>query len=416
MLTQPLSCPSDQSPWRDAIPIVRALAAAGHEVYLVGGCVRDLLLGRAVHDADIATNAHPEQVEACAAAAGWRTVAVGRQFGVVIVVAASGANVEVATFRHDGAYIDGRRPTTIAFTSAVDDVQRRDFTINALLYDPLRDLVIDHVGGLADLAARCLRAVGDAAARLGEDRLRVLRALRFAAHLDLAIEPATWAAVRATGLAGLAPERLVQEWAKGLAGPRRGAWLGLLADSGRLSGFCPPLAGLPPAALVATAQALDALPAAAAPDVAAATWLAAADPAPVGAWLEAQPLPRARSDAIRWLLVHHHAAAALASGALSARRRVLQHPLAAGLVQLLTACAPGAPASIALAAGLAAETAARPWRPLLRASDLIALGARPGPALGRLLRTLEDAQLEGAFADRSGAESFARARLQTDPP
>ncbi|MBA3937426.1 MAG: CCA tRNA nucleotidyltransferase, partial [Planctomycetes bacterium] len=144
---------------------MRALVAAGHEAYLVGGCVRDLLLGRAVHDADVATNAHPEQVEACAAAAGWRTVAVGRQFGVIIVVAPGGANVEVATFRHDGAYIDGRRPTTIAFTSAVADVQRRDFSVNALLYDPLQGLVIDHVDGLADLAARRLRAVGDATAR-----------------------------------------------------------------------------------------------------------------------------------------------------------------------------------------------------------------------------------------------------------
>ncbi len=368
-----------------------------------------------MHDADVATNAHPEQVEACAAAAGWRTVAVGRQFGVIIVVAPGGANVEVATFRHDGAYIDGRRPSTIAFTSAACDVQRRDFTINALLYDPLQGLVIDHVEGLVDLAARCLRAVGDAAARLREDRLRVLRALRFAAQLELAIEPATWAAVCTTGLAGLAPERLLQEWAKGLAGPRRGAWLGLLAASGRLAEFSPPLADLTAADLAATGVALDALPQEAAPEVAAAVWLAAADPGQVSAWLAAQPLPRARSDAIRWLLDQQQTAAELAAGPRSARRRVLQHPLAASLVQLLAARTSGAPSTVALAAGLAAETAAAPWRPLLRASDLIALGARPGPALGGLLRALEDAQLEGAFADRAGAEAFASAWIQTDP-
>ncbi len=379
--------------------------------------MRDLLLDRAVHDADVATNAHPEQVEACAAAAGWRTVAVGRQFGVIIVVAPGGANVEVATFRHDGAYIDGRRPTTIAFTSAVDDVQRRDFTINALLYDPLRGLVIDHVDGLADLAARRLRAVGDAAARLREDRLRVLRALRFAAHLDLAIEPTTWAAVRATGLAGLAPERLVQEWAKGLAGPRRGAWLGLLADSGRLAEFCPRSPSCRSRPARPPAPALDTLPAGGGAR-GRRRRLAGGRRSGAGSDRLARDPAAAAGPQRRHPLAARPAPRCGGAGERSAQR---PPPRAAAPPRRGARAAPrgvraGRPGDRRAGCRAGRGDRRRPWRPLLRASDLIALGVRPGPALGSLLRTLEDAQLEGAFADRSGAEAFARARLQTDPP
>ncbi|MBA3845443.1 MAG: CCA tRNA nucleotidyltransferase, partial [Planctomycetes bacterium] len=319
METRPLACPSGP-PWDDGVAVVRVLRDAGHESYLVGGCVRDLLLGRAVKDADVATAAHPEQVERCFA----RTIAVGRAFGVVVVVMPSGANVEVATFRHDGAYIDGRRPTSVQYGTSADDVERRDFTVNALLFDPIAGNVIDHVDGLSDLAARRLRAVGDAAARLREDRLRVLRALRFAAQLGLAIEPATWAAIRATPLTGLSGERIVQEWLKGLAGERRGDWLRLVVASGRMAEFSPPLAGTAADAIETTAARLDRLVEDDAVEVRAAIWLAAAPLTDALAWLDALPLPNALADGVRWLLGPGRDGAALLALDEVARWRLLQ--------------------------------------------------------------------------------------------
>jgi tRNA nucleotidyltransferase/poly(A) polymerase len=396
-----LSCPANVEPWRSGIRCLLLLRAAGHQSFLVGGCVRDLVLGRTVTDADVATAARPEQVEQLCAQAQLRCVPVGRSFGVVVVVV-DGVEVEVATFRTDGRSADGRHPEQVAYTlSAAEDVARRDFTINALLYDPVAEQLSDHVGGLHDLAARLLRTVGDAAARLAEDRLRVLRGLRFAAQLGLRIEEACWAGLCATTLDGLSAERLMQEWFKGLAGERRGSWLALLASSGQLARLCPPLGALGAPARARLAAHLDALgPASAA--LAAAAWLLPGGPAGL-AWLEHQPLPAARVARIRWLLAHALAAAALAGGPQPARRRVLQHPGAGGLVQLLRRDPEAGPVAEQLHRAFEQERAQGPWRPLLRAGDLLSLGASPGPALGALLRRLDDAQLAGEMTTRDQA-------------
>src|SRR5207244_1385552 len=162
-----------------ATELVRRLRAAGHEAYLAGGCVRDRLLGREPLDYDIATSAPPETVQALFP----RTVPVGAQFGVVLVIA-DGMPVEVATFRSDAAYVDGRRPSAVHFGSAREDARRRDFTINALFLDPLTGEVVDFVGGQADLRAGIIRAIGDPRARIAEDRLRMLRAVRLAAGVS----------------------------------------------------------------------------------------------------------------------------------------------------------------------------------------------------------------------------------------
>src|SRR5579875_3193231 len=194
-----------------ALDVVRRLRAAGYETYFAGGCVRDRLLGRAPLDYDVATAAPPEVVQRLFP----RTVPVGAQFGVVLVLH-GGGRFEVATFRSDDAYVDGRRPSRVHFGSAREDAERRDFTINALFWDPLEDRIIDFVGGEADLRAGVIRAIGDAAARIAEDRLRMLRAVRFAARFGFTIEPATQAAVVAAAptLVDIAGERIGEEIVK----------------------------------------------------------------------------------------------------------------------------------------------------------------------------------------------------------
>ena len=216
---------------RLAADIVRRLRAAGHEAYLAGGCVRDRLLGRAPLDWDVATSARPEAVRALFQ----RTVPVGAQFGVILVVE-DGARFEVATFRSDDAYLDGRRPSAVHFGSARDDAGRRDFTINALFEDPLTGEVHDFVGGVVDLRAGVIRAIGDANARIAEDRLRMLRAVRFAARLGFRIDSATHTAIvtAAPTLGDIAAERIGDEIVKILTegGARRG--FELLAETGLL--------------------------------------------------------------------------------------------------------------------------------------------------------------------------------------
>ncbi len=216
--------------------IVVTLRAAGHEAYFAGGCVRDLVLGLEPEDHDIATSARPGEVEKLFR----RTVAVGAQFGV-IVVRDNGGECEVATFRLDGEYLDGRRPDAVTFTSAENDARRRDFTINGLFYDPVERRVIDFVGGRADLAAGVVRAIGDPAARFAEDKLRRLRGLRFAARFGFRIEPRTWSAIctGAGDVSVVSAERIRDELKKIFIHPSRLRGFDLLEQSGLLKILLP---------------------------------------------------------------------------------------------------------------------------------------------------------------------------------
>jgi tRNA nucleotidyltransferase/poly(A) polymerase len=216
--------------------IVSRLREAGHEAYYAGGCVRDKLLGKEPHDFDIATSARPEAVQALFP----RTVAVGAQFGVIVVVE-RGGEFQVATFRSDGAYVDGRHPTGVVFTTAEDDAQRRDFTINGLFFDPLENRVIDFVGGRRDLEARRIRAIGVPSERFAEDKLRVLRGVRFAAALDFEIEVETWDAIRAGAAAihDVSAERIREELAKIFLSPGRVRGFDLLDASGLMREILP---------------------------------------------------------------------------------------------------------------------------------------------------------------------------------
>jgi len=223
-----------------AIRICRALRADGYKAYLVGGCVRDLVLGREPVDYDVATDARPHEVERLFPG----SLTVGARFGVVVVTEDS-AQVEVATFRSDIGYTDGRHPDRVEYSKTPqDDVRRRDFTINALLLDPATDEVLDFVGGRDDLRAGIIRAIGDPQQRFREDKLRMVRAVRFAARFHYAIEAATFAAVRkmAAEIGQVSAERIRDELTKLLTeGAARRAFA-LLDETGLLPHILPEVA------------------------------------------------------------------------------------------------------------------------------------------------------------------------------
>jgi poly(A) polymerase len=222
-----------------ALEIVRRLQSAGFAAFWVGGCVRDFLLGREPQDFDIATDAKPEQVEKLFK----RTVAVGRKFGVMVVVE-GGHQFQVATFRAEADYQDGRRPEKIIFANAEADAQRRDFTVNGLFYDPLTKKIHDWVGGEKDLRAKIIRTIGKPEERFGEDHLRLLRAVRFAAQLGFEIEPKTFAAVKklAPKIGLISAERIRDELLKLFRSPHAARGLVLLRESGLLEHILPELA------------------------------------------------------------------------------------------------------------------------------------------------------------------------------
>src|SRR3954469_23233625 len=223
MPEMPLGSVRPPSLREDAEAVLRRLREAGHVAYFAGGCVRDLLLGLEPKDWDVATDAPPQRVRELFS----KTEAVGAAFGVILVRHGKSV-VEVATFRSEGNYLDGRRPSEVRFTTAEEDARRRDFTINGLFLDPLAggppaEQVIDYVGGREDLRRGVLRAIGDPERRFAEDYLRLLRAVRFAARLGFPIPPATAAAVRrhAPRLAQIAPERVGDELRVMLPPPTR---------------------------------------------------------------------------------------------------------------------------------------------------------------------------------------------------
>jgi poly(A) polymerase len=218
--------------------IARQLREAGHVAYFAGGCVRDLLRGQTPKDFDIATDARPEAVQKMFP----RTYAVGAHFGVIVVLE-NEFSFEVATFRSDGAYLDGRRPAEVHFATAEEDAARRDFTINGMFFDPEKEEVIDFVGGRADLDARLMRAIGDPAQRFAEDRLRMLRAVRFATVLEFEIEPATWDAIAANAgsINEISAERIREELVKIFLSPQRVRGWDLLDASGLMRNILPEL-------------------------------------------------------------------------------------------------------------------------------------------------------------------------------
>ncbi len=222
--------------------IVAQLQRAGHVAYFAGGCVRDRLLGKGAKDYDIATSALPDQVQKLFPRV---TDLTGKCFGVVRVMA-GGESFEVATFRQDGPYRDGRHPESVRFATAEEDAQRRDFTVNGLFFDPIAERLIDYVQGEADLQAGIIRAIGNPDDRFGEDHLRLLRAVRFATRLYFRIEPGTWEAICriAPSIRTVSAERIRDELNKIFTADKPEIGLDLLDQSGLLREVLPDIAAL----------------------------------------------------------------------------------------------------------------------------------------------------------------------------
>ena len=226
---------------RGATRITSKLREADHEAYIAGGAVRDLMLGRSVGDLDVATSALPEAVESLFPV----TIPVGKQFGVVIVVE-NGINYEVATFRAEGDYSDGRRPDRVEFVDACTDVRRRDFTVNGLLLDPFCEEILDYCEGRKDLEAKVIRTIGKPADRFGEDKLRLIRAVRFAGQLGFQIEPQTWEELKnqAGDIEQVSHERVRDELLKMLTAEHADRGLHLLLESGLMVVILPEVAAM----------------------------------------------------------------------------------------------------------------------------------------------------------------------------
>ena len=234
-----MSQPDDME--KTARSIARRLRDSGHIAYFAGGCVRDMVREQTPKDFDVATDASPEEVQKLFP----RTYAVGAHFGVIVVLE-GGFQFEVATFRADGVYIDGRRPVEVRFSSPEEDARRRDFTINGMFYDPATESLIDYVGGRDDLRAKIVRAIGAASARFEEDHLRMLRAIRFATVLDFEIEARTWDALtnQSASITQISAERIRDELVKIFMSPNRVKGWDLLDRSGLMAAVLPELVAM----------------------------------------------------------------------------------------------------------------------------------------------------------------------------
>lgn len=409
----PVTLPAAAEP---AVTIVRVLVGAGHQALLAGGCVRDLLLGHAPQDYDVATDAPPDRVCALFRA----TRRVGAQFGVVLVKQRR-RWVEVATFRSDGPYLDGRRPASVTLTDARHDALRRDFTVNGMFLDPVALTIIDYVGGREDLEARVIRAIGDPAARFAEDHLRLLRAVRFAARLGFAIEPATLAAVRdhAPALARVAPERVREELEKMFGHPTRGAAWTLLREAGLLP-FLWPDTEWGPDAFEAAADLLHRLPPGAPFELALAVLLADRPPREIERIARALTLSNEQRDTSAWLVAHAGDLDDPVSPTRAEIKRLLAHPACPLLVQLAEAryvqLGRAAERQAALHSRLAAippDTVQPP--PLVTGDDLLRRGLPPGPRYKELLDVLYTRQLDEVIRTRDEALGALDALLAAAP-
>ena len=430
--------------WRAASGIVSRLREAGHQAVFAGGCVRDWLLGNPPKDIDIATSANPEEVKALFS----RHHAVGESFGVVIVVEDE-IPFEVATFRAEAGYSDGRHPDLVEFTDARRDVERRDFTINGLLLDPLSMRVIDYVEGQADLKLGVVRAIGEPADRFEEDHLRMLRAVRFAARFGFTIHPDTLRAIRASAakVALVSEERIRDELIGIFGGPHPDRGLALLDETGLLKEVLPEVAAMkgvsqPPQfhpegdVYVHTRMMLGLMEN-------PSTGLA------FGVLLHdvAKPTTQVAEDRIRF--PQHEKAGADLTGAICNRLRFSNalkdqiKSLVAGhmrfkdvrmmkrstlkrflgqehledhleLHRLDCLASHGDLENYDFCQKMLAELPEESIHPprLLSGHDLIELGAEPGPLLGRILGQLEEAQLEERVGTREEALALAAELLQ----
>ena len=401
-----------------AMAVVDTLQKAGFEAYFAGGCVRDELMGLAPQDYDVATSARPQEVLRHFP----KSQQVGVAFGVVLV-RRRGAAIEVATFRSDGQYQDGRRPISVTFSSAQLDAQRRDFTCNGLFCDPIRGTILDFVGGRADIQARCLRAIGDPARRFAEDHLRMLRAIRFAARLNFQIESSTLAAMaqQAKALAHISRERVGQEMRMILTHPSRRSAAELLLETGLLQPvWHQPLtdAHLRPTRL----DWLAGLPRQAGFALALAALVCDISPTP-DARTEPEALQKSwvlstqETADLKFLLGQLPVLRNWKNQRLAVLKRIFADRRSQELLALYRAGTPEPGPKLELENRLR-EISATPLAPdpLVTGDDLIAMGQKPGPKFRAWLEELYNQQLENQFPDRATALTAARQLVATDAP
>jgi len=436
------------APCKTAVEIVRRLQAGGFAAFWVGGCVRDFLLGRVPQDYDIATDARPEQVEKLFK----RTLAVGRKFGVMIVVEAK-HRFQVATFRAEADYQDGRRPEKVVFANAEADALRRDFTVNGLFYDPVAKKLNDWVGGEKDLRAKIIRTIGPPEERFAEDHLRLLRAIRFAAQLGFEIEPQTFAAVKklAPKIELISAERVRDELIKLFSPPHAARGLVLLLESRLLPGVLPELIAtilcqqspdfhpegtvfeyirlmlekLPPDAHESLPWAVIlhdiAKPATAERD-AATGQIHFYGHEKVGAALAERILQRLRfpkkqiEEIVACVRQHMQFKDVKQMRKATLRRLLMREtfPLELELHRLDCLGSHGDLGHYEFLVEQAAELKKKPSLrpPLLTGEDLIELGMKPGPAMGALLDEIREKQLQDELKTPVQARNWAKGKIQ----
>lgn len=395
-----------------AFSVVKELRSAGFYALWAGGCVRDQLLGKTPKDYDVATNALPEQVRQLFGHR--RTLAIGASFGVISVLGQKDCEpIEVATFRSDGEYVDGRHPREVQFTSAEEDAERRDFTINGLFYDPITEQVIDYVDGQSDLEKNVLRAIGNPLERFAEDKLRMLRAIRFATTLAFEIEQKTFEAIKSMSneIQVVSAERIGSELSKLLTHPNRKSGLILLRDSGLLEVLLPELESAyieDDSAWQKTLTALENIHSDSLPVSLATLLLPLSKSSNISNTCRRFRFTNKTSDRTRWLVDNLTTAQHAKSISWPKLQRCLVHPGSKELMELAAAFLGSSHEGVQ-------ECAARLLLPieklnpplLVTGDDLIRHGLEPGPHFSKLLEAIRDAQLNGEIASQSQAFQFA---------
>ena len=399
-----------------AIEVTQKLQAAGFNALWAGGCVRDQLAGRVPKDYDVATSATPEQVRELFGRK--RTLAIGESFGVITVLGPKSVDpIEVATFRRDAGYSDGRRPDKVEFTDAREDAIRRDFTINGMFFDPIKEQVIDYVGGQEDLRLRIVRAIGDPHERIAEDKLRMLRAIRFAATFDFEIDAGTLSAVQqnASQIKVVSGERIGVELRRMFNSPNRAVAVRHLHESKLLPEILPGSECFANAQIfgrmLATVRRLDE------GDFVSSVCLLVepvSDLKIVDRLADDWKLSNDERNSIQWILSNKEVLAKADQLNWSVVQPVLIRSDAETALKVLEADTPGS-------VGVAFCRERLEWpddrldpKPFLGGNQLRELGIEPGPLFGKILSQIRSGQLDGEIVTLQQAQDIALGIADTE--
>jgi tRNA nucleotidyltransferase/poly(A) polymerase len=392
-----------------AIDVVQRLQAASFTALWAGGCVRDQAVGKTPKDYDVATSATPDQVRELFGRK--RTLAIGASFGVITVLGPKSADpIEVATFRRDTGYSDGRRPDAIEFTDAREDAIRRDFTINGMFYDPIADQVIDYVGGLEDLERKVIQAIGNPHERIEEDKLRMLRAIRFAATFDFSLEAETMKAVqqRANEINIVSAERIGAELRRMLKSPNRAVAVKLLRESKLLDYVLKGSENLPANQFEPMLQSLSRLEGDSFACATSILVLPFGDLKIVEQLVDDWKISNEEKKVLAWILKHHDTFRQASKMAWSKLQPLLIQPESRSLLEVMAARGRCSKEVDYCRERLQWPAEKLNPNPFLDGGQLKELGVLPGPLFGKILKELRGKQLDGEITNVDAAIEFAR--------